>query len=89
MFAQRRLKMRVPMKVFFGLTCPKARFLPLRLIASKSPPLHAKYHSELLDNYEPAHDKTDRMVYAPSEDEDQLGHPPSMIRVFAVRSLGS
>ena len=26
---------------------------------------------------------------APSEDSDQPGHPPSLIRVFAVRSLGS
>ena len=27
--------------------------------------------------------------YAPSEDSDQPGHPPSLIRVFAVRSVGS
>ena len=26
---------------------------------------------------------------APSEDSDQYGHPPSLIRVFAVRSMGS
>ena len=26
---------------------------------------------------------------APSEDSDQSGHPPSLIRVFAVRSMGS
>ena len=25
---------------------------------------------------------------APSEDLDQSGHPPSLIRVFAVRSMG-
>ena len=25
------------------------------------------------------------MAYAPSEDSDQPGHPPSLIRVFAVR----
>ena len=25
----------------------------------------------------------------PSEDSDQPGHPPSLIRVFAVRSVGS
>ena len=34
--------------------------------------------------YEPAHDKTYRMAYMPSEDSDQPGHPPSLIRVFAV-----
>ena len=26
---------------------------------------------------------------APNEDSDQPGHPPSLIRVFAVRSMGS
>ena len=26
---------------------------------------------------------------APGEDTDQPGHPPSLIRVFAVRSVGS
>ena len=34
---------------------------------------------------EPPHDKTNKMVCAPSEDSDQPGHPPSLIRVFAVR----
>ena len=29
-----------------------------------------------------------RSEYAPSEDSDQSGHPPSLIRVFAVRSVG-
>ena len=33
---------------------------------------------------EPPHDKTNKMAYAPSEDSDQPGHPPSLIRVFAV-----
>ena len=33
----------------------------------------------------PQHDKTNKMTYAPSEDSDQPGHPPSLIRVFAVR----
>ena len=34
---------------------------------------------------EPPHDKTNKMACAPSEDSDQLGHLPSLIRVFAVR----
>ena len=40
--------------------------------------------------YEPPHDKTDKMACAPSEDSDQPGHPPSLIRVFtaAWRKLG-
>ena len=32
--------------------------------------------------HEPPHDKTNKMAYAPSEDSDQPGHPPSLIRVF-------
>ena len=31
------------------------------------------------------HDKTNKMTCAPSEDSDQPGHSPSLIRVFAVR----
>ena len=38
---------------------------------------------------EPQHDKTNKMTCAPSEDSDQPGHPPSLIRVFAVHSIGS
>ena len=33
---------------------------------------------------EPPRDKTNKMARAPSEDSDQPGHPPSLIRVFAV-----
>ena len=39
--------------------------------------------------FEPAYDKTNKMTFVPSEDSDQSGHPPSLIRVFAVRSVGS
>ena len=34
---------------------------------------------------EPLHDKTNKVACAPSKDSDQPGHPPSLIRVFAVR----
>ena len=34
--------------------------------------------------FEPPHDKTNKMACAPSEDSDQPGHPPCLIRVFAV-----
>ena len=34
--------------------------------------------------FEPQHDKTNKMAFAPSEDSDQPGHPPSLISVFAV-----
>ena len=33
--------------------------------------------------------KPKKMAFAPSEDSDQPGHPPSLINVFAVRSVGS
>ena len=35
--------------------------------------------------YEPQHDKTNKTACALSEDSDQPGHPPSLIRVFADR----
>ena len=38
---------------------------------------------------EPSHYKTNKMACVPSEDSDQPGHPPSLIKVFAVRSKGS
>ena len=37
--------------------------------------------------YEPPHDKTNKMTVRPAK--DQPGHPPSLIRVFAVRLMGS
>ena len=40
-------------------------------------------------SFEPPRDKTNKLTCAPSEDSDQPGHPPSLIRVFAVRSMGS
>ena len=40
-------------------------------------------------HFEPPHDKTNYMTFVPSEDSDQPGHPPNLIRVFAVRSMGS
>ena len=39
--------------------------------------------------YEPVHDKTYKIECAPSEDSDQPGHQPSLIRVIAVHSMGS
>ena len=40
---------------------------------------------KLPSTYELPHDKTNKMVCAPSEDSDQPGHPPSLIRVITVR----
>ena len=38
---------------------------------------------------EPVHEKPNKMMCAPSDDSDQPGHPPSLIRVFTVNSMGS
>ena len=38
-----------------------------------------------LQVFEPPRDKTNKMACAPSEDSDQPGIPPSLIRVFAIR----
>ena len=38
---------------------------------------------------EPHRDKTNKMACAPSEDSDEPGHSLSLIRVFAVRLMGS
>ena len=34
--------------------------------------------------FQPGHDKTNKMACAPSENSDQPGHRPSLIRVFAI-----
>ena len=48
--------------------------------------LHVTFHlSQPKRKYEPQLDNTNKMACAPSEDTDQPGHPPSLIRVFAVR----
>ena len=38
-----------------------------------------------LMSYELPRGKSNKVACAPSEDSDQPGHPPSLIRVFAVR----
>ena len=49
----------------------------------------AAYVDSTKKHFEPSYDKTNKMTFMPSEDSDQPGHPPSLIRVFAVRSVGS
>ena len=41
-------------------------------------------YEDVLTLNEPRHDKTNQVACAPSEDSDQPGHSPSLIRVFAV-----
>ena len=42
-------------------------------------------HSNM--TFKPPHDKTNKVACAPSEDSDQPGYLPSLIRVFAVRMM--
>ena len=37
------------------------------------------------ESYEPQHDKSNKMICAPSEDANQPGHPPRLNKVFAFR----
>ena len=39
--------------------------------------------------FEPPYYKTNKVACAPSEDSDKPGHPPRLIRVFAVRFMGT
>ena len=49
--------------------------------------LNALLHGKItIFIFEPPHEKTNKMTCVPSEDS---GNPPSLIRVFAVRSVGS
>ena len=41
------------------------------------------------EQFEPEHDKTNKMIYALSEDLDQPRHLPSLIRVFTVCLMDS
>ena len=49
----------------------------------------AAYVDSRKKHFEPPQVKTNKMTFVPSENSDQPGHPPSLIRVFAVRSMGS
>ena len=54
-------------------------------IAQRMDPEIVSVHSWQNLILEPPHDKTNKMACVPSEDSDQPGHPPSLIRVLAVR----
>ena len=49
----------------------------------------AAYIDSRKKHFEPPHDKPNKMTFVPSEDSDQPGHPPNLIRDFVVRSMGS
>ena len=51
--------------------------------------IYAAYVDPRKKHFEPPHDKTSKMTFVPRKASDQPEHPPSLIRVFAVRSVGS
>ena len=55
------------------------------LLAAGTSPCKTWYWIDKKKTCEPPHDKTNKMACAPSKDSDQPGHPPSLIRLFAVR----
>ena len=61
---------------------------PVKLICMKRPKnldiSLLERHLIRKDANELPHDKTKKNEYAPSEDSDQSGHPPNLIRVFTV-----
>ena len=76
---------------FGQLLLSKYNFVrPLELTGYINPSFLSKWkeNSDSIGNEQP-HDKTNKMACAPSEDSDQPGHPPSLIRVLALRSMDS
>ena len=53
-------------------------------LSLRSPVSYIKNQKIETPKIELPHDKTNKMTCAPSKDSDQTGHPPSLIRVFAV-----
>ena len=51
---------------------------------TSTPPTAQLVCERQIKSFEPQHDKFNKMACAPSTDSDQPGHPPSLIRVFAV-----
>ena len=61
----------------------------LRYEGSRSSLLEMQDLIKMKFKFELPHDKTNKMACVPSEDLGQPGHPPSLIRVFTVRAVGS
>ena len=57
----------------------------LVLVVSRTLVVLVYYYTVSIKTFEPPNDKTNTMACASSEDSDQPGDPPSLIRVFAVR----
>ena len=79
-----------------GTNCLNILYILIKMSIFTHPDVCFSFANLLTSTYsllegtrEPPHDKTNKMACAPSEDSDQPGHPPSPIRVFAMRSVSS
>ena len=80
----------LPLSLINRLNQTESTLCLQRLVAMFPKDLISEYLGPVYENmlcvlYEPPRDKTNKVTCAPSEDSDQPGHPPSLIRVFAVR----
>ena len=64
------------------LPIPSSVFLSFLLLSLF--PAELSSPCQRIVRYEPPHEKTSNMSFAPSEDSDQPGHLPSLIRVFTI-----
>ena len=67
-----------------SINSKEMKFVPIFLYCALVWNIHSKEKKSVLCNIYCKLDKTNKMAYAPSEDLDQPGHPPSRVRVFAV-----
>ena len=69
-------------KSYFFCTIQKVYNKSYKRIVCTNVQLNFSLHKNLIEHLnEPQHDKTNKMTCVPSEDSDQPGHPPSLMRV--------
>ena len=72
---------------FVMTECSKTQIRLMRLISKGTIDWHFSadsQHTAVKQIHEPLHEKTNKMTSASSEDSYEPGHPPSLIKVFAV-----
>ena len=65
-------------------TSHKNSLRPMRYTIIKTEGTRHVVSLQYWKTFEPLRDKTNKMACAPSEDSDQPGHPPTLIRIFAA-----
>ena len=85
-FVMRRLIYFTPAHVRFAKVSPSCWIIEYNVetLCGKGLLFLLNFSDRQLFTFVPPHDKTNKMACAPSEDSDQPGHSPSVIRVFTV-----